>query len=283
MAHVLIGAGIAPLRERADEHSVIVDEGLYGMEADVLEEKDAFLHVRMEYGYEGWVLQKQTVMGSWPENLPKWRVVRPQTDVMEQTEVASVIKVSLPRASVVCEAPEMYNRHLKEGWLAVRLCDGSLGYIRISCLAPYIRPSRNPLDTPAVNESAFRQAVAETAKSYLGTCYRWGGKSPQGIDCSGLVSIAYLMQGVIIYRDASIHPDFPIHRIRQEDMNTGDLLFFKGHVAMYLGGERKLYLHSTGKAGSDGVVYNSLKEGDPLYRRDLAEGILYVGSLYPLK
>ena len=43
-----------------------------------------------------------------------------------------------------------------------------------------------------------------------------------------------------------------------------------------------MYIHSTAKAGSDGVDYNFLKPGDPLYREDLDKGILYIGSIYPL-
>jgi beta-lactamase class A len=49
---------------------------------------------------------------------------------------------------------------------------------------------------------------------------------------------------------------------------------------MYLGGERKLYIHSTARSGSDGVTFNSFLPGDPIYRQDLHEGILEVASLF---
>ena len=107
---------------------------------------------------------------------------------------------------------------------------------------------------------------------------RWGGKTPQGIDCSGLVGSAYLLNGVKIYRNASIREGFPVHEIDRAKINKGDLLFFKGHVAMYLGDG--MYIHSTSKAGSDGVVLNSLCPGHPLYRHDLATGVLAVGSIF---
>ena len=47
---------------------------------------------------------------------------------------------------------------------------------------------------------------------------------------------------------------------------------------MYLGNDR--YIHSTGKAGSDGVVINSLNPKDIDYREDLASTIKQVGSIF---
>ena len=120
--------------------------------------------------------------------------------------------------------------------------------------------------------------ITEAALKYQGTHYRWGGKSPEGIDCSGLCSTAYMLCGVLIYRDASIVEGFPIHEIKLEDIKPADLLFFPGHVAMYLGDGR--YIHSTGKSGVDGVTFNSLNPEDPDYREDLKARITQVGSIF---
>ena len=86
------------------------------------------------------------------------------------------------------------------------------------------------------------------------------------------------MNGVLIHRDARIDPAYCMKPIPRERLRRGDLLFFKGHVAMYLGEER--FVHSTGKAGSDGVVINSLDPAAPDYREDLATGILQMGSIF---
>ena len=116
----------------------------------------------------------------------------------------------------------------------------------------------------------------DTALLYQNAQYSWCGKTPLGIDCSGLVSMAYWLNGITIYRDASLHPDFDLVEVERDRMKPADALFFPGHVALYLGHDR--YLHATGKAGSDGVVVNSLDPGDSLYREDLAQSILRVGS-----
>jgi len=135
------------------------------------------------------------------------------------------------------------------------------------------------------SEAAFRKALTDTAMEYLGVQYRWGGRSSYGIDCSGLVSMSYLRCGITIYRDASIVDGFAMKRLplkwdtdghwipsELEKLLPGDALYFPGHIAMYLGEGR--YIHSTGKAGDNGVVINSLIPGDPCYREDL------IGRLY---
>ena len=127
-------------------------------------------------------------------------------------------------------------------------------------------------------EDAFRISVCQTERQYLGTQYRWGGKTTRGLDCSGLVSMAYLQNGVLIYRDAKILDGWPVHEIAREAMKPGDLLYFPGHIALYLGGGK--YIHSTGAVTSGGVVVNSLDPKDARYRADLAENITAVGSIF---
>lgn len=139
-------------------------------------------------------------------------------------------------------------------------------------------------------EEAFRRNVTETAKLYLGAQYRWAGKTISGIDCSGLCSMAYMLNGVYIFRDARIEEGYPVRELVSAEewkdhraealsrMKPGDLLYYKGHIAMYLGEER--YIHATGRAGSDGVVINSLNPSAPDYRQDLDEGLLAVGSIF---
>lgn len=77
------------------------------------------------------------------------------------------------------------------------------------------------------SEEAFRESIVQTAYSYHGTQYRWGGKTACGIDCSGLAFMSYFRNGILIWRDAAIKEGYPVHEIPIEQAKPGDLLFFR--------------------------------------------------------
>lgn len=128
------------------------------------------------------------------------------------------------------------------------------------------------------SEEAFRKSIVQTAYSYLGTQYRWGGKTACGIDCSGLAFMSYFRNGILIWRDAAIKEGYPVHEIPIEQAKPGDLLFFPGHVAIYLGNGR--IIHATGHPESSCVTVNSLWEGEPGYREDLKNSLCAAGSIF---
>ena len=128
------------------------------------------------------------------------------------------------------------------------------------------------------DEDALRSGAVRSALSYLGTQYRWGGKSPLGIDCSGLAFMSWLEQGILIYRDAHIEEGYPVRVIEKEQLKPGDLIFFPGHVAVYQGDGR--YIHATGYVRTSRVTINSLNPSDPDYRADLAGKITMCGTVF---
>jgi len=80
-------------------------------------------------------------------------------------------------------------------------------------------------------------AFAGFAKTFLGTPYLWGGRTSRGLDCSALVQLALDACGRSSPRDTSQQvlatgEAVDIHSIK--DLREGDLLFWPGHVAIYL-------------------------------------------------
>jgi cell wall-associated NlpC family hydrolase len=74
-----------------------------------------------------------------------------------------------------------------------------------------------------------------TALMFLGTPYLYGGRSSQGLDCSALIQLAMLRNGIKdCERDSSDQANTIGTEIPEKDITKGDLVFFKGHVAIML-------------------------------------------------
>lgn len=90
--------------------------------------------------------------------------------------------------------------------------------------------------------------MVDIARRYLGVPYRWGGISPAGFDCSGLVAYAYGRLGVSLPHNAAalygVGFRVPVGRLQ-----PGDLVFFSGlgHVGIAMGGGRYIHAPQTGE------------------------------------
>jgi gamma-D-glutamyl-L-lysine dipeptidyl-peptidase len=95
------------------------------------------------------------------------------------------------------------------------------------------------------------------ARTLLGTRYEWGGMSLAGIDCSGVVHMAFRACGRLVPRDADQQEEAG-ERLLEDQALPGDLVTYgpsdggADHIAFWVGGGR--ILHATGRDGVDCVV-----------------------------
>lgn len=105
---------------------------------------------------------------------------------------------------------------------------------------------------PQTSRAIKKAVVAQTAKSYSGVPYVWGGTSPSGFDCSGFTHYVFLKNGIIIPR-VSADQYYAGVWVDKSQLQIGDLVFFTtykpgpSHVGIYIGNGK--FIHASSGAG----------------------------------
>lgn len=149
----------------------------------------------------------------------------PSEQLGEDTEATHLVAVRASHAYKMpsLKAPEM--SPLTFG-ARVRVTDERHHYFEIGHESFVPKPHLRPLDRP------FRDP-ATVAQLYFGTPYLWGGNSSWGIDCSGLIQAACLACHLPCPGDTDLQQAALGHSVPNGSaLERGDLLFWKGHVAM---------------------------------------------------
>jgi cell wall-associated NlpC family hydrolase len=201
---------VAALRPQPDMARGIDTELLFGEEVLVFERKDGWCWAKAVVdGYVGYL--PEGAIGEVGE-APTHVVVPQRTFLYPEPELRKPYLGILSmgsRVRVTGEAEVRGNRY-------VVLEDGSAIY------ATHVSPIGS-------NDGGD---FVDVAARFLETPYLWGGRSGLGIDCSGVVQLSMLMTGRSSPRDTDMQAENLGRPIEREELRRGDLVFWKGHVAI---------------------------------------------------
>jgi len=253
MTSAYVTTNLLDMRAEPKFDSERVNQLLFGEIVEAGAKRQGYCRVIRGDGYRGWVdvrflegiFNRQAAVFSRDS---KWVVGAKETRMFDSQH-----KEIIPH--VIYYGTRLRVQSTKSGWSKIVLPDGLVRFVKTSSLRPINRGERRMVNG--------RKLAAEAMK-FLGVPYLWGGISPLGFDCSGLVQAICARFGIAVPRDTNRQIRIG-KQVQNREIRVGDLLFFNRHVGFALGQNR--IIHAS--LGGGGVRINSLVPGAPDYRSDL--------------
>lgn len=226
---------LVPLRTDPSDKSEMCSQLLFGDHFVVLEREEKWSRIlTSDDGYEGWIDNKQYV------------------DIDENAHFTlssyhSVLGLSMVHPIIKVDTGESLN--LVAGSYIPQLVNNSF----------YLGETKYRFDeqmlTPDGSDFSFK--IYQTAMFYMNSPYLWGGRSPFGIDCSGLTQIVFRQAGIRLKRDAWQQAEQGDLLGFVQESRTGDLAFFDNedgritHVGIML--DNNYIIHASGCVRTDSI------------------------------
>lgn len=230
MQYGICNLSIVPLRVEPNDPCELVSQVLYGEIFKVLEQRKSWSRIRLAYDkYEGWIDNKQYL------------------EITEDDYKSIKDQVHLLSNDLV-EYIEDENQQLSTIPLGASL--NSLNLLK------------HTFDGNTTSVKQPKENLIKTAFKYLNAPYLWGGKTPFGIDCSGLTQMVYKLNGYNLLRDASQQATQGTALSFIEESEPGDLAFFDNsegqiiHVGIIM--EDNYIIHAHGKVRIDRLDHSGI-------------------------
>ena len=206
MSYGIADLSIVPMRSEKSERSEMVSQILFGEVFEILEVDEKWVYVRMLHDrYEGWIDRKM---------------------YLEVTEEF----IGKYKAEVSVLATEVFNIVVKDGDYGNKLVVSGSVFPFFDATTKKMQIGGDTYTLVSkmtdVGIDSLRDLIIGYALMYYNTPYLWGGRSPYGIDCSGLSQIVYRMAGIDLPRDASQQVTLGQNYSFLEEAMPGDLAFF---------------------------------------------------------
>lgn len=252
----LASLSVSNMRSQPSHAAELVSQALLGTPMKVLDVNKGWLLVQTPDHYIGWMEAVQLKRLSRAE-LDNWKMADRYLYNRLSGAAYNAPKASAEIMSDLVLGDLFEVEGVVKKYLKFRTPDGRVGYVK----------KRHCLSFKEWSQSESKaQTILSVAKSMTGVPYLWGGSSSKGVDCSGLVKVAFYSQGVILARDASQQARYgeKIDFTNIENLKAGDLLFFGPsakrvvHVGIYTANGD--FINSSGW-----VQMSSILSSDPKY------------------
>ncbi|MCL5129135.1 MULTISPECIES: C40 family peptidase [unclassified Algibacter] len=234
MQYGICNLSIVPLRLEPSDASELVSQVIYGDLFKVLEQRKNWSKIRIAFDtYEGWVDNKQ------------------YAEITEE-QYSDLKMQPLKLSGDLVEFIQDKNEQLHP------IVFGS-GLNGLSVL-------NHGYDGGLISGRHPKSQIIQTAFTYLNAPYLWGGKTPFGIDCSGLTQMVYKLNGYKLLRDASQQATQGEALSFIEESEPGDLAFFDNsegvitHVGLIM--EDNYIIHAHGKVRIDRLDHSGIYNVD---------------------
>ncbi len=211
---------VAAIHREASSTSMQSTQALFGEKLTAFEITDSWIWCQLERdSYVGYIA-KSSVSNDLTK--PTHRVSVPSTFLYPVPDIKSQTPVNLPMNArlQILASEEKFSR----------LSNGNYVF------AKHVRPLEE-----------FESDFVNVAEKFLDVPYYWGGKTAQGLDCSGLVQTSLEVCGISSPRDTDMQETQLGQNLLINDLDglrRGDLVFWKGHVGIML--DQKILLHANG-------------------------------------
>ena len=230
MQYGICNLNIAPLRLEPTDASELVSQVLYGEHFKVLEQRKNWSKIRIAFDkYEGWIDNKQFIL-----------ITEDNYNYLNQ----SVQKYSFDLVEFISDS----NNNLMPVSLGININGCEI--------------LSQSFEGKEITGKQPKSKLIETAFIYLNAPYLWGGKTPFGIDCSGLTQMVYKLNGYKLLRDASQQATQGEALSFIEECEPGDLAFFDNdegkiiHVGIIM--NDNYVIHSHGKVRIDRIDHTGI-------------------------
>ena len=271
------------MRVAPDYESALETQELMGTIVEIKGEKGYWREIVSPQPYQAWCTEKGIVEMSQEEldaykAAPKCIFTDLYGHLYEEPSLKSAAICDLVGGDVMRLSPgqgKMRGSGLsgiphKKGWTKVLLPSGKEGWVSSAQVKPhdgFFSIAKGEGDAQTLTDRQMEDIIAK-AFTLKGVPYLWGGMTPKGVDCSGLVRWSFIMNGIVIPRNAS-QIIYCGDEVSLDAMQRGDLVFFGTpakdgkpqrvtHIGIYLGDGR--IIHS-----SHMVRVNSLNPEDADY------------------